>query len=110
MLAVRRHVPALTIILWILAAVVYFVSMWIAASTVTDLRRAHPDEWERLGRPNPLLNLSFPWWFLYVVSGEYRARVTDTSTLSWLQINRAVYVVILMLVVSGAIPMWMQGV
>ena len=104
MLAVRPHVPALTIILWTLASAFSFMSIWLALIARNGLRRAHPGELERLARTNPLLYLTGLGWFLYVVLGEYLGRVTDTGVLSWLQINRVVYGVVLILMALGAIP------
>src|SRR5215475_4395476 len=91
------------IVLWIMAGIVHFVGMFITSSAVDDLRRAHPEEWRRLGKPQPTLMTLFPWWFAYVICGSYRRRVTDENALSWLRINRGVYTLVVALASCGGV-------
>jgi len=80
------------------------VAQPVSPHAASEIEITDPDEFKRIGSPNPLLNIHQPRWIRYVLSGEYRGRLSDPKPIAVLNACRFAYgLVILFVFVGGAV-------
>ena len=92
-----------SLLLWVCAGVLFFLTLWLSPHAASEIQDADPAEFKRIGSPNPLLNIHQTRWLRYVLSGEYRTRLSDPKPISALNACRAVYVLVACLILAGGL-------
>ena len=94
---------AIAVILWIIAGILFFLTLWLSPHAASEIEVADLGEFKRIGSPNPLLNIHQFRWIRYVLGGEYRGRLSDPKPIAVLDACRVAYSLVILLVVVGGV-------